>query len=231
MTANPGIPEYHMRQEAILPMEQLIWPIHVIGLGAVGSYLTLALAKLGARELYGYDPEQVVPENVGTQIYGPTHVGQPKAVALGRVIEQLTGLRPDLQARAIYDEPLAGIVVLAVDTMHDRAQIFRSIDGRAAVRWLLDVRIGFTPVPPHSAVGLLFTVRPCDPADVAVYRRSLHDDRSVLPLNCRAAGIVTASMSAAAQVAHRISQVARGEAVPLLERVFPLPSAAAGQAC
>ncbi len=214
--------DYHLRQEAIITPEDLIWPIHIVGLGAVGSYAALILAKLGASNLHIYDNDRVMPENVANQLYGPEDVGQHKALALATHVQTLTGTRPLPNLERVESRRFEGVVILAVDSMSDRCAIFESsIQGRSAVRWALDVRLGFLPDSARTEVGLLFTLRPSDPAECGEYARSLHDDDMALPLDCRAAGVVYASVTAAGRVARRMKQIARGEPFALSERILP----------
>ena len=212
---------FHARQAEIVAPDDLGWPVHLIGAGAVGSYAALFLAKLGCTELHVYDDDRVAPENVGPQLYGPGDVGQLKVEALATRVEALAGVPIATHARRVEREPLSGVVILAVDTMAARRAIFEAcVVGRAAVRWLLDVRIGFLSDAARTATGLLFTVRPLDAGACDEYRRSLHDDASALPASCGAGGVVYTSALAAGAVTRRIKQLAREEPVPLMERVL-----------
>lgn len=215
---------YRVRQRPILDPASIVWPVHIIGLGAVGSYLAIALAKLGVDPLHLYDPETVGPENVGPQLYGPIDVGRPKAAALAAHIEALTAVTAVAHVeRVVTRHDLKGVVVLAVDTMQDRRRIFEtSLHERPAVRWLVDVRVGFTTDGPRGAVGLLFTVQPGEPQDVQVYRRSLHNDSTALPAGCEdARSVVYVSMMAAAATARHVAELMAGAPVPYMERILP----------
>jgi glycine/D-amino acid oxidase-like deaminating enzyme len=212
---------YHERHAAIVRPDDLAWPIHLVGAGAVGSFAALLLAKLGPPDLHVYDHDLVGPENVGTQLYGPEDIGRPKAAALAALVERLAGVRPAAHIERVGERAFDGVVVLAVDAMHARRMIFeRSIGGRASVRWLLDARIGFLPDTRHAPVGLLFTVRPLDPAERAEYEHSLYSDETALPTPCGAGGIAYASVLAAGAIGRRIVQIARRERVPLIERLM-----------
>ncbi len=213
---------YYTRQEMLLRPDELCWPTHVVGVGAVGSYVTLLLAKLGMADLHIYDLDRVMPENVGNQLYGPADIDIHKVHALTAHVEALTGIRPNPHPQRVEMQRFEGIVILAVDSMIDRRNIFqRCIRGRSAVRWMLDVRLGFLRGATGTETGLLFALRPIDQAECEEYERSLYEDSTALPLDCRAAGISYASVLAAGKVARRIKQITRGEPFPLLERILP----------
>lgn len=213
---------YHQRHAAIVTPDDFPWPIHVVGLGAVGSYATLFLAKLGVADLHVYDYDRIAHENVGNQLYGPSDVGRLKALAVADRVAAATGIRPEPYIERIQRREFQGLVILAVDSMQERRSIFEgSIRGHAAVRWLLDVRIGFLPGPVPTEAGLLFTVQPLIPATRADYERSLYDDARALPTPCGASGIVYASTLLAGKLVRRVVQIARGETVPPIERILP----------
>ncbi len=213
---------YSLRQEAILNPTEIAWPVHIVGLGAVGSYTALLLAKLGAHNLHIYDHDRVAPENVGNQLYGPGDVGQPKAAALSMLVESLAGFRPTSHVDRVRSRRFEGLVILTVDSMSDRRAIFEeSLRGHAGVRQVLDVRLGFLSDADRTELGLLLTFRPSDPVQSEDYARSLYDDASTLPLDCRAAGIAYASALAAAYIARRVKQIVCAETFANVERILP----------
>lgn len=70
------------------PMQKL--PIIVGGVGSIGSWLSLFLARAGA-ELYVYDFDNADEVNLAGQLYGTEHVGQPKTEAIKRVLSNFVG--------------------------------------------------------------------------------------------------------------------------------------------
>ena len=51
--------EYLVRQLDILPPEQTITPITIIGAGAIGSFVALSLAKMGFDDITVYDFDKI----------------------------------------------------------------------------------------------------------------------------------------------------------------------------
>ena len=47
----------HARQERILPVERIMWPIVCIGAGGIGSPTVLEMAKLGFGDITLIDPD------------------------------------------------------------------------------------------------------------------------------------------------------------------------------
>ena len=63
------------------------YEIHVIGVGAVGSYIALTLAKLGIKKLYIWDFDTVEEHNITNQVYNYNDLGKPKTLALKSHLE------------------------------------------------------------------------------------------------------------------------------------------------
>ena len=60
----------------------------IVGCGNIGSWLAIALAKLGATRFVLWDDDTVELVNIGTQYYTPGDVGEHKTMALARHIRQ-----------------------------------------------------------------------------------------------------------------------------------------------
>ena len=57
-------------------------PITIVGVGSIGSYATLALAKLGFTNILVIDDGIVEEENISPQLYRLSDIGRPKVDAL-----------------------------------------------------------------------------------------------------------------------------------------------------
>lgn len=110
--------------------------VAVIGLGAVGSFATEALARSGVGHLRLVDFDVIQPSNINRQIFalGST-VGIPKAeVARARVLDIFPGCHVDIRkqffcqdtAAAILDEPAderLDYVIDAIDSLHSKVTL------------------------------------------------------------------------------------------------------------
>ena len=61
--------EHLIRQFDLIPEDVLGEPITIIGVGAIGSWTTLALAKMGFQNLTVFDDDKVSIENMNSQFY------------------------------------------------------------------------------------------------------------------------------------------------------------------
>ena len=193
------------RQQDLIEPDQLDVPITVVGCGGIGSFVVLALAKMGCRALTAWDDDRVEPHNIPNQAYRLADVGRLKVEALADLVREVAGVLLEIRAERVRDQRLQGVVVSAVDTMAARREIWlRTIRHRAGVPLYLDARMG-------AEVARILTVRPADPDDIRRYEASLHGDEEAVVLPCSAQAIVYTGFSIAGLVAGQIKKFLTGE--------------------
>tara|TARA_Y100000310_G_scaffold300531_1_gene336276 strand:+ start:229 stop:915 length:687 start_codon:yes stop_codon:yes gene_type:complete len=158
-----------IRQQDILPEETLLGrSVHVVGCGAIGSFVALSVGKMAGPDvnLFLYDDDEVSEENLAVQFYRTSDIGRNKAEALAEIIQAFDGPVPIVEARRIgKDDCLGGIVLACTDTISSRADIFDAAY-RGGARVLVDGRMG----------AEFIKVLSCDfdnEDEVAFYRKSL----------------------------------------------------------
>lgn len=116
--------------------------VHVIGVGAVGSYIALTLAKLGLKTIYIWDFDTVEEHNITNQVYTHNDIGKLKTEALK---EHLLASNPnmDVRCRGKYEhQNLKGIIYLTVDSMKLRKSILEELRYNPFIKLVIDGRIG-----------------------------------------------------------------------------------------
>jgi hypothetical protein len=184
--------------------------VTLVGAGRSGSFIALVLAMLGVH-VRVYDPDVLGPENQGRQLYRKCDItaARPKAEALRRVVRsmvpwaRITGHATAFTGRA--DQVRSAIVVIAVDTMHERRRIWEVLREAPNMLLLVDVRLGPGQVRLHE-------VRFDAPGDADDYETSLHGDPIGEQLACRDESSAHAAAAAAALVGGAISGWHAGEA-------------------
>lgn len=120
--------------------------IMVVGAGAIGSRLVVALVKLGCTNIQVYDPDVVEAHNIGNQIFGPAHIGRRKVSALDHYFRSLGYTEPAFTGnieKVTKDSPVNFAkthVFLAVDSMAARREIIEAHCTKSW--WVYDTRIG-----------------------------------------------------------------------------------------
>lgn len=126
------------RQMDIIPFDKLAKSITIIGAGAVGSWTSLALAKMGFLNQTVWDMDTVDVENLNCQFFPAASVGSSKAMALEYMIERFTGQKIKTVEDKYTASPLRdSIVIAAVDNMQVRKDIFDNCHGM-----FIDPRMG-----------------------------------------------------------------------------------------
>lgn len=144
--------------------------ITIIGAGATGSWLALALAKLGLEDITVYDFDIIEEHNIPNQAFGLKDVGAPKVDALFETIKQTTGTEIKIANEKFVDQRLAGVVFLMVDSMEARKTIWEnSIKMKSAVKLLIEPRMGLD-------VGRIYNVEPMDLNQIKKYEDTYYAD-------------------------------------------------------
>ena len=116
--------------------------IHVIGVGAVGSHIANALARLGIERIHIWDFDDVESHNVPNQMFTETDIGKLKIDA---VEEQLIKINPEISVTKhtkYTDEVLEGYVFSCVDNIEVRRHIYEVNEFNALLKAVFDTRIG-----------------------------------------------------------------------------------------
>lgn len=170
-----------IRHQMIFDASRINPPIHIIGAGATGSRLWLALVELGLTNIAVYDFDRVESHNLANQIYTAADVGMYKVYALARYYALKTGTPPGPTMRfnnIKVDKNLTdltsieGIVFLLTDTMASRKEIFEHLIPDAnttKVFLMIETRMA-------SSYGNVFCVNPFDPDQRQAWLNSLVDD-------------------------------------------------------
>lgn len=162
-------------------------PITIIGAGATGSWLTLALAKLGIEDITVWDFDIVEEHNIANQAFfqfgyyslGTSKsklslelgdIGKPKVEAIKELVEMNTGIEINTHNARFTNQRLAGIVFLMVDSMKERKRIWEeSIKMRPAVNLLIEPRMGLD-------VGRIYNIEPMNLTHIKRYEDTYYDD-------------------------------------------------------
>ncbi len=169
-------------QTAIFDPRKFTWPIHVIGLGGIGSAVLFPLFKLGfAGQMHLWDNDQVEPHNIPAQLlYRPSDIGLTKAEAVKAFAERQEAPCEIVVHNefVVAESPLEGIVISGVDSMKSRKAIWEAV---SAVSYLIplymDGRIG-------GENYQLLTLNPSNFDDACSYEKWLFDDSEGAMLPC-----------------------------------------------
>ncbi|HVX24568.1 MAG TPA: ThiF family adenylyltransferase [Candidatus Saccharimonadales bacterium] len=196
-------------QTDIFDPARFTWPVHVIGLGGIGSSLVLPLVKLGLRtELHLWDDDELIePHNIPAQlVYRRSDIGKAKAPTMVEILEPYCEPQCQLVPHAekvTSETPLSGIVISGVDSMASRQAIWEAIKLNFEVPLYIDGRIGGEQIQ-------LFTVDPSDLDASELYEEGwLFPDEDGAELPCAARTVIGPPVVLAGMIITQLTRFAR----------------------
>lgn len=180
-------------------------PIRVIGVGGIGSFTVLALAKMGFTNITFYDDDTIEDHNVDNQLYGPVHLGMKKVDALRAIVKILAGINVvGTHARvSSIEQNDGGITIFAVDRIEIREHLFASM--KLANGFLIDARMG-------NEQWTIYTVNLSSMTDRKWYQSFIHPQSESVELPCTAKSIMYTPFSVGGEIAFRVKQIAMNQA-------------------
>jgi len=181
--------ERFTRQLDLIPMSVLACPVTIIGAGAIGSWTSLSLAKMGMNDISVHDFDRVSELNLPSQFYPESAVGQFKVDALASMVKAFTGVDIKVSRQAYELGHFPGIVISAVDSMAVRKLIWENHENKSVhTKAIIDPRMG-------AENALMYVMKPMSPTDQTDYRKSLYSDAQAFQERCTAkATIYTANL-------------------------------------
>jgi len=149
-------------QEFFNPVELRSKEINIIGVGAVGSWIAIQLAKLGLEKITIWDFDTVDDHNITNQVYTQQDLGKLKVDALE---EHLLANNPEMKIikKGKYEnQTLKGIIFLEVDSVELRHSIAEVNMYNAYLDLIIDGRIGLS-------TGIVYCVNWKDPKEIENY--------------------------------------------------------------
>jgi molybdopterin/thiamine biosynthesis adenylyltransferase len=120
------------KQSELIKPHDIDTPIHIIGAGALGSWVVFFLLKMGFSNLHVYDFDEVEEHNLPNQFFTESHIGQKKVSGVLNLYHHFFEEeedRVDIHPRRVDDSnahTLNGIVLSCVDSMTARKEIYET---------------------------------------------------------------------------------------------------------
>ena len=193
--------KYLTRQLEILSPEQAQQSITIIGAGAIGSFVTLSLAKMGFDNLTVYDFDTIDDVNMNCQFYRLADIGKKKVDALAELVENFTGTTITALDKKVQPTDIinSDIVITAVDSIEVRKQLFEI----SACKYLVDPRMG-------AEYASMEVVDMFDSNQKENYAKTLYSSDEVVHERCTAKATMYTVNLIAGQVCKVIKDIATG---------------------
>jgi len=186
--------------------------VEVIGAGSVGSFTTLALAKIGIKDITSWDNDFIDNHNIPNQFYRLGEVGKPKVTALASTIKEYENIDITAKHMRYNGQDLKGIVVSAVDSMDARRFIWDCVKSEPVDHYI-DTRMG-------GNLMKIYSLSPKDKKRGKEYEKALGGKKE-LPLRCSERTILYNVLSLAGMSSCLVTKAIKGEETPF-ESIFDM---------
>ena len=180
------------------------FPITIIGVGAIGSFTALSLAKMGASNLTVYDDDSVEIHNLPNQFYKTSDIMHKKSGCLNSLIKEMTDIEIHNHFEKFSNQQIGGIVISAVDSMKARMEIWNRIKLNPAVELYIDGRMG-------GQVFRVYSIRPTDYDDIKLYESNLYSDEEAVDEACTNKAIIYNVLGIASIICNSVKRFVNGE--------------------
>lgn len=202
----------NLNQALLLPQANMdSCAIGIIGTGAIGSFVAMALAKMGFTNMIAWDPDKYEEHNVATQMCPVDGVGLRKAIVTRNMVKQFSG--EDIvtlatkvtgqKAYAYLQSTFPGkrlIMVMAVDSLDVRREL---VEGwrRAHGMWVVDARMG-------AKTYRVMSFWPVHADQFTAYMNTLVPDADAVQERCGQKSIIYTVLGVAAEVCAFVHSIA-----------------------
>jgi molybdopterin/thiamine biosynthesis adenylyltransferase len=174
----------YVRQSEIINLEKLgNGKVGIIGVGSVGSFTALTLAKMGVGKVVAYDEDGVSVHNLPAQFFGKKDIGQFKVDALAGLLNEFTDAEYVPNNRFYSNQPLQETTIVATDNMASRKLVWEQFLKQKSAKYLIEARMG-------AEMAKIYTIRDKSQKTRKFYEKTLHSDEKSYKLPCTARTII-----------------------------------------
>ena len=193
--------------------------IHIIGVGATGSFVAMMLARMGVPVINIYDFDDVEIHNIPNQYYDTGDLGKLK---IGALADKLRVINPDITVN-VSDEAvkpedvsnMSGYVFLLVDSMKVRKELWEAAKANTKIINVWESRLGSDQARVYSL--------PIDKdVNYAKYEQDFYDDDKAEVSACGTSITVLpiVMMTASLMIVQFIDLVMENPVIPHFKTIF-----------
>lgn len=120
--------------------------IHIIGVGATGSFVLQTLVRFGVRKIHIYDMDKYEEHNINNQSIFRSCCEKQKVAAQVELCKEINPeaeiIAHDQLVKPEDIEKMSGYVFLLVDSMKCRKELFEAIKKNEKIKWYWESRLG-----------------------------------------------------------------------------------------
>lgn len=182
--------------------------LNIIGVGATGSNIGLLCAKMGFHSFNIWDADVVESHNLPNQIYEAADINGKKVDAFERILKNFNPLIKVKKHDYFFtsedhiDSLEEGPLLLTVDTMHARKDIFSAFKNNFDIQKVFETRVGFN----YAELNILDNF---NALHLKEWYNTLSSDKDIPESPCNMRIITTLTGMISAYTAHQICDSVR----------------------
>lgn len=198
---------YH-QQEGILTNKKLQVPFTVIGVGAIGSFLTMMLTKMGAENVLVYDFDKIEDHNFSNQMYPLHSIEDLKVTALAEVVAEFSGVKLRVNPVKYEGQSVTPFMISCVDTMEARKLIWEKLKNNGECQHYIDGRMG-------AQTMLIYSIDPNNEKDIAFYEQTLYSSEDAVQELCTEKSIIYTVLTVAGKMLNQVQKALNKKVSPI----------------
>ena len=195
-----------LRQKDLVDAKIFKTPISIVGIGGIGSFLTLTLAKMGFEDISVYDDDTVEDHNLPNQLYRTKDRGFSKTSGLFDMVDTFTGVNiKPYNKKWLTKDSRKGVLISAVDNMDTRQAMFiHAVSNKQTIPLFMDGRMG-------RLQAEVYTVKTDKKSDIKTYEKRLWRPDQVAPLRCTEKAIIYNVLFIASMICSQLKLALEGK--------------------
>lgn len=198
----------YIRQQDLVDAKIFKRPVTIVGVGGIGSFLTLTLGKMGFNDITVFDDDLVEEHNLPNQFYREVDVVARayKTDSLKSIVKDFTGINVKSSNRKwLSTFNSKGILISAVDNMDTREAMFNyAIEKQKNVPFFIDGRMG-------RLQAEVYTVKTDKKSDIVTYKKRLWRADQVAPIRCTEKAIIYNVLFIASMICSQLKLALEGK--------------------
>jgi molybdopterin/thiamine biosynthesis adenylyltransferase len=185
-------------------------PVHLIGVGATGSWIAIMLAKLGVKEIHCWDFDILENHNLCNQGFRTHQIGMQKVEAVFDMCANMSEIEVITHNEKVTGAtPLTGIVFILTDTMHSRKDIWEgACKFKGSIDLVIETRMGLD-------MCRIYNVNPTDMDECLAYEKTFcSDDIAEVSACGTSKSVVTSAVTTASMATRQMLNYLNGLRLP-----------------
>jgi len=176
--------------------------VSIVGVGSIGSFTAIVLAKMGISTLNVYDDDTIENHNIPNQFYMKKQIGQKKTSALKTIVTEFSDAKIFCGGKVTTKTTLmSDIIIACTDSMESRKLAYKN---SKLANYFIDARMS-------GNTYRIYTLDLTNKKDREDYEKTLYSDKNSDKGLCTEKTIVYNVSEIAGKIGNQVRKLLNGE--------------------